>query len=70
MADLQRATTEERASHLPERSHLAHQEPHIILSAILVRVGQETGVDVPTVAIRVSSRASLKGIARIVRMGA
>ena len=48
--------------YLPERAHLAHQEPHIVLSAILVRVGQETGVDVPTVAIRVSSRASL-GIA-------
>ena len=53
----------ERASrpmYLPERAHLAHQEPHIVLSAVLVRVGQETGGDVPTVAIRVSSRASLK----------
>ena len=37
MADLQRATTEERASHLPERSHLAHQEPHIGLSAVRLR---------------------------------
>ena len=38
----------ERASrpmYLPERAHLAHQEPHIVLSAVLVRVGQETGGD-------------------------
>jgi len=49
-----------RPMYLPERAHLAHQEPHIVLSAVLVRVGQETGGDVPTVAIRVSSRASLK----------
>jgi len=38
----------ERASrpmYLPERAHLAHQAPHIVLSAVLVRVGQETGGD-------------------------